>query len=54
MDRKARWAIVCGITKESDMTERLNNKKHSSLYTHTFNMYTHAFNMYTHIKSIFC
>ena len=27
MDRGAWWAAVLGVAKESDMTERLNNKK---------------------------
>ena len=26
MDRRAQWATVHGVSKESDMTEQLNNK----------------------------
>ena len=35
MDRGAWWAIVHRITKESDMTEQLNNK----LCTHTISIH---------------
>jgi len=27
MDRGTWWATVCGVAKETDMTERLNNNK---------------------------
>ena len=27
MDRRARWAIIHGVAKELDTTERLNNNK---------------------------
>ena len=27
MDRRARWAIIHGVAKESDTTEQLNNNK---------------------------
>ena len=32
MDKEAWWATVHGVTKESDMTERLNNNNSSNLY----------------------
>ena len=32
MDKGAWWATVHGVTKESDMTERLNNNNSSNLY----------------------
>ena len=35
MDREALWMIVIRITKESDMTEQLNNK----LYTHMISIH---------------
>ena len=34
MDRGAWWATVHGVTKESGMTEQLNNKKRSVAYMH--------------------
>ena len=32
MDRGAWWAIVHGVTKESDMTERLNNNQTTTFH----------------------
>ena len=32
LDKGAWWATVHGVTKESDMTERLNNNNSSNLY----------------------
>ena len=31
MDRGAWQAVVCGVTKESDLTKRLNNNHHNIL-----------------------
>ena len=33
MDKGAWWATVNGVTKESDMTERLNNNNSSNLHS---------------------
>ena len=38
MDRGAWWATVPGVTKESDMTKRLNKNKHVFIYCPKFSV----------------
>ena len=41
MDRGAWWAIILGITKESDMTEHLNNMKTSLCINLCFSLFSY-------------